>query len=309
MSTLSARLRGLGLLLMWLVCSSAPARAKEGAASLEVDPAAPAELSKEQCVDANGKAQQQRREGKLAAARDWLQACANPACPSLVRDDCTRRMDELERAQPTIAFAVQDATGTDLSDVVVSMDGKILTTLLDGTAMPVDIGQHTFEFRVKGQAPVTRTLIVIEGEKLRRERIALSAPRTAPVQSVVQGDASTSTNDRPAGAGLGMQKLSGVVAGGVGVALLIGGTTFGLIASARWSSAEKQCPTHLECSAKAVHDRDTAADYATVSTVGLIAGGVLVAAGVTLFLTAPKLPRANVAVALAPLGLRMRGSF
>ena len=85
-----------------------------------------ADLTKDQCIDANGKGQELRREGSFAAARLQLRQCATPSCPAMVRDDCTRRLDELESAQPTILFDVKDATGTDLIDVRVSVDGQPL---------------------------------------------------------------------------------------------------------------------------------------------------------------------------------------
>jgi hypothetical protein len=298
-------------LLVLLLCPGRQAHAEDAPGSAaEVTPL-PSELgpSKEKCVDANGAGQELRRDGKLALAREQLRACAAPACPALVRDDCTRRLDELDRAQPTIAFSVQDATGADLSRVTVSVDGKALTTQLDGTALPVDIGQHSFQFEAEGQPLVTRTFIVIEGEKLRHERIVLVDPSAV---SAVDAPGSTTplrADKHPSRAPLGAQKLSGLIAGGVGIGLLIGGTAFGLVASSRWSAAEDSCPTHMQCSAQAIEDRDSAATYATLSTVGLVSGGLLAALGITLFLTAPKAPRTHVGVALSPTGLRVRGAF
>jgi hypothetical protein len=309
-----ARLRWLLLLvpLMLALCPVRSARAEEaggGAADLAAL-GAEAGPGKEQCVDANGLGQELRRTGKLAAAREQLRACAHPACPALVRDDCTLRLDELERAQPTIAFSVQDAAGRDLSQVTVRIDGKTLATRLDGTALPVDIGQHTFQFEAEGHAAVTRAFIVIEGEKLRHERVVLVDPGAELAQPTpASGAARPRAETDPARTPLGAHKLSGVITGAVGVALLISGTAFGVVASSRWSAAEDACPTHMQCSAQAMEDRDGAAKYATLSTVGLVSGGVLAALGVTLFLTAPKAARSHVTLALAPNSLRVRGAF
>jgi hypothetical protein len=90
-----------------------------GAASLaRADPP-----TKVQCVDANAKGQDLRRDGELSGARAQFRACAVSACPALVRDDCNRRLDEVERAQPTIVFDTKDAAGRDLSAVKVLVDG------------------------------------------------------------------------------------------------------------------------------------------------------------------------------------------
>jgi hypothetical protein len=131
------------------------------------------DVTKDQCVDANTKAQSLRRSSKLVAARAQLAVCADPRCPGMVRDDCIQRLDELEKVQPTIVFDAKDGAGNDLSDVRVSMDGKPLVGRLDGTAVAVDPGPHAFTFEVTGQPIVTRGFVLKEGEKLRRERIVI----------------------------------------------------------------------------------------------------------------------------------------
>jgi hypothetical protein len=52
----------------------------------------------------------------------------------MVRDDCTRRLDELDKAQPTIVFEAKDGAGRDLTAVQVTVDGKPLVESL--TARP-----------------------------------------------------------------------------------------------------------------------------------------------------------------------------
>jgi hypothetical protein len=136
-------------------------------------PTTSGDVTKDQCVDANTKAQSLRRSSKLVAARAQLAICADPRCPAMVRDDCTQRIDELEKVQPTIVFDAKDGAGNDLSEVRVSMDGKPFVGRLDGTALAVDPGPHAFTFEVTGQPIVTRGFVLKEGEKLRRERIVI----------------------------------------------------------------------------------------------------------------------------------------
>jgi hypothetical protein len=148
-----------------------------------------AQMSKEQCVDANTRGQHLRTDGKLSEAREQLRQCGDPSCPAIVRDDCARRLDDLDRVQPTIAFEVKDPSGADVSAVKVTMDGKLLTERLDGKPLPVDVGERFFTFEVDGQPPVTltRTLVLTEGEKGRRERIVLgggTASASAPVSPI-----------------------------------------------------------------------------------------------------------------------------
>ncbi len=95
-----------------------------------------ADMTKDQCIDANGKGQVLRRDGKLAAAREQLRSCADPSCPAMVRDDCNKRLDSLEAAQPSMVFDVKDAAGADVINVVVTVDGQKLTDHLDGRYAP-----------------------------------------------------------------------------------------------------------------------------------------------------------------------------
>ncbi len=139
-----------------------------------------ADLTKDQCIDANGKGQELRREGSFAAARVQLRQCATPSCPAMVRDDCTRRLDELESAQPTILFDVKDASGTDIIDVRVSVDGQPLVPRLNGKPVNVDPGAHEFTFEATGKPPVTERLLVSEGEIGRRERVIVGAAPGGP---------------------------------------------------------------------------------------------------------------------------------
>jgi hypothetical protein len=278
-----------------------------------------ADMTKDQCADANRKAQEFRRVGKLSAAREALQACVSASCPSLVRDDCARRLDELDKAQPTLAFEVQDASGDDLSAVRVTVDGKLLTERLDGAALPVDMGEHVFEFEVAGQPPIRRTLILTEGEKARRERIVLGvaaspAAGAVPAPSPPSQEASAppaSGADRAASAGGARrtQRILGLVAGGAGIAATGVGVVFGVNASSQWSTVQRECPSRTGCLPHAVSARNDAAASATVSTVSFIAAGLLFATGVTLFLTAPKDSQPAVGLTITPGGVSLAGTL
>ena len=94
----------------------------------------------------------------------------------MVRDDCARRLDELGQVQPTIVFDAKDASGRDVAAVKVTVDGRPLAEKLDGAALAVDPGEHTFVFTVAGGALVTQTFVIREGQKARYERIVLGGP-------------------------------------------------------------------------------------------------------------------------------------
>lgn len=79
------------------------------------------------------------------------------------------------------------------------------------------------------------------------------------------------------------------MAAGVGVVGLAVGTFTGLHALSQRSEAESKCESYpSRCSADASAANDEAKKFATLSTVSLIAGGVLVVGGIVLVLIAPR---------------------
>jgi len=299
---------------------------------------AAADPTKDQCVDADTKAQSLRRAGHLAAAREQLRACVVQACPGLVRDDCAQRLDELERMEPTIVFQAQDGAGHDLTAVSVRLDGQRWLDRLDGGAVAVDPGAHTFVFESPGQVTVTRQFVIREGEKARRERVLFGAsgavaapPASAPAAEAAPAEAalppppspgqppSTPPSSEPSSSPGQTQRVVAWVTGGAGIAGLVLGTVFGAVAMSDWNSAKSECTTSscpAASYAQAGNNRSSALSAATASTVGFVLGGVLVAGGVALYLTAPAGPTATQrGLRLVPLvgagsgGVQLEGGF
>jgi hypothetical protein len=156
------RAGGGGAVLAALCLASATARA---------DPT----LTKVQCIEANTRGQDLRRDSKLSGAREMFRSCAAVSCPALVRDDCARRLDEVDKVQPTVVFVTKDPSGKDVTGVKVAVDGKPRADWLDGTELQVDPGEHVFTFTAAGQPPLTVTLVLAAGEKSRREQVVVGA--------------------------------------------------------------------------------------------------------------------------------------
>ncbi len=251
-----------------------------------------------------------RAEHKLRLTRTQLAVCSSPSCPAEVRQECMHRIDEVNAASPSIVLAVKDRAGHDLSAVRVSVDGQLATEHIDGSAMPIDPGPHEFTFEAPGAPTLTDTVILHEGEKERRETVTLAiGPAPEPVPSAGAPGTPDGATAKPAASGK-TQRVAGIVVGAVGIAGLVGlGGIFGVLASSKWSTAQRECPSHSGCSAQAMSDRSSAVTGATVSTVGFIAGGVLLAGGLTLFFTAPKGDAPRVGLEARPDGFAVNGEF
>jgi hypothetical protein len=246
-----------------------------------------ADMTKAQCIDADTKGQDLRRDGKLSAAREQLRMCASPSCPAILSDDCTKRLDELDRAQPAILFDVKDGAGRDLSAVRVTMDGTPLAEKLGGAALQVDPGEHLFVFTVRDQAPVAQTFVLKEGEKERRERIVVG-PAVVPAVTPQPSEGPSSSPPAESHGGMGTQRMLGLVAGGVGLAGIAVGTVFGEMTLSEANQQQADCVSATNCLhySQAASAHSTGATDRMISTVGFVAGGSVFAGAAILFFTA-----------------------
>ena len=287
------------------------------AAGAVVGPAAAASPTTTECLAANENAIKLRTDHKLIEARDQSLVCAAASCPARVSEVCQARAMNLTATIPTIVFEATDPSGNAVTEVVVTMDGQPFATRLDGRAVAVDPGDHVFRFAMPGEAKVDRHFVISEADKIRHEKVQLGsqpvAPLVAPVAPAVQPRPST---------GLGTRKIVGLTLGGVGVVGLGLGTAFGVMAMSAWSDVKSACQpgTPSRCpitdQPAASSKQSTAQTDGAVSTVGFIAGGVLVATGAVLFLTGrhhegSTAPTVAVAPALGPgqTGFSLTGAF
>src|SRR5262249_37200287 len=121
--------------------------------------------------------------GKLRDARERFVLCARADCPSVVREDCETSLAQVDAKQPTVVVVARDATGHDLWDVRVYLDGLRLLDRLDGRSVPVDPGAHTFRYVADGYGAVEESVVVREGERQRvlQVQLALAQESARPV--------------------------------------------------------------------------------------------------------------------------------
>jgi hypothetical protein len=236
-----------------------------------------ADATAQQCIAHNEKSIQLRADHKLQEARDELLKCVMPSCPAEIRGDCEKRLATVNAEVPTVVVSAKDPSGADLIDVRVTVDGTRSVDKLDGTPITLDPGAHVFRF----ETPKARTearVLVREGEKDRPIRVTIGEQVTTPAMT---------TRKNPA------FRVAGASIAGLGLAGVILGAVFGGLASSAWSSSESECKSPTDCAnrTKALADHDDAVTFATISTIGFIAGGVALAAGATVFFLAPTVTR------------------
>jgi hypothetical protein len=94
-----------------------------------------------------------------------------------------------------------------------------------------------------------------------------------------------------ASGGLGTQRVAGIAVAGIGVAGLVVGGVFGIRTIDLKNQRSQYCDGNNMCTdpqgVTLDHDARTSA---TISTISMIAGGVVAAGGLVLVLTAPRAP-------------------
>jgi hypothetical protein len=219
------------------------------------------EVSKATCVASYERGQEARRSGALrSAARDFA-ICANDACPALTKTDCVNWVGEVEAATPTIALVVLDSEGRDVTEGRVEIDGELAASTLDGKALPLDPGKRTIRVTSSNGVAVSETVLVREGEKLRRVELRLGGQKTA----------APTTSSGPS--------IATWIVGAAGGAALIGfGVVGGLGLSAK-SEAESTCaPRCSDSVVGSIQDKFLIADV--LMGVGLAALGAALVIGI-----------------------------
>ncbi len=255
-------------------------------------------------------AKAQEALGNLVEARDaLLEAIRFPKSPGEPAAYTTARADAEARAT---------ALGERIPSIVVKLEGLPQGTeprvTVDRVALPpaaallpikVNPGRH--------QVLVSSDATYDAGKEVAiAERQTLTVSITLQRRPVSERPVAPAASPSSSGSAL---RTAGMIAGGVGVAGLAVGTIFGLQASSKQDDAN--CPGNVckdESSASALR---SANDAATISTISFIAGGVLAAGGVTLWLLGSSSASKSASVRVSPLipsatgpaGLAATGTF
>lgn len=202
----------------------------------------------------------------------------------------------------TLPAAVQATPG-----LSVRRDDILLGPPQWGLAVPVDKGQHEIVVTAPNMKPWKKTvevaadgaLVTVELPPLEREKPASAPPaaRELPLPP-----------PPPRAPFWTPQRVSGVIASGVGIVGLGVGTVFGARAlSLKSQSDANGCRENDVCREPGFTQREDARSAGAISTVAFVAGGITLVGGVTLWLTAQRPPHAEVVAGLQ--GIVVRGAW
>jgi hypothetical protein len=241
------------------------------------------------------------------------------------------RAQALEPKLNRVAIVV--APAVPLAGLQVLRDGLPVEREELGLAVPVDPGDHTVVVSAPGHASrtfsahvgpegQTATITVDSLGNSTTSEPAATAPAPAPPSPAgVPPSTAAAPPPSPEPAPVAPEdpgKTRRWIGVGVGVVGLVGigvGSVFGLIAENKLSESNgSHCDTTDHCDSTGLGLRKDAGTAASVSTIAFAAGGVLLGAGVVLFVTAPRASTASaIVVAPAPLasggGAVLRASF
>lgn len=257
------------------------------AESQKLDPAPGTQINLADCLE---------RSGKTATA--WVTYSeAAAAARSLGRADweelATTRAAALEPRLTRLRIVVPP--DAEAEGLVVTRDGTAVGRAEWDTAIPVDPGAHSVGASCDGRVAHRETVEVAPGPAVVVVRIPRLLPRPPPPPPPEARATGTA------------QRVVGIAVGGAGLLSGVAGIVLGVRAAQMNRDGRATCSGTV-CPPDGAAKVQTARDLATASTVTFIGGGVLLAAGIVIYFTAPRAPRtAN--LQLLPQGVSLQGTF
>lgn len=136
-------------------------------------------IDRKACISAADDGQKLRDDGKLKDARDKFITCADKACPAAISKQCADWVGEVDHDTPTIAFRAKDASGKEIFDVQVEIDGQPIGGITP-KATAADPGSHKIRFNRADGTSVEETFLLRPAEKDRIIELTFKGP-AAPV--------------------------------------------------------------------------------------------------------------------------------
>ncbi|MCC6554291.1 MAG: hypothetical protein IT372_15020 [Polyangiaceae bacterium] len=237
------------------------------------------------------------RLGELLRARELLEEAAGEPItkrsPTSFREAQVEARKELEALRPRIPVLQALITGAPQEKVALRLDGGAVEIAEISRGRELDPGEHTLVAEAPGFEPLTRHVVLRESTVERLE-LALRPVAAAPPPP-----------ERPSLA----PPIAAFALGAVGIGV---GAVTGILSANEVSDIKSRCEGN-QCLKADAEQGDRAALLGTVSTVGFVAGGVGVAAGVLLLALrpapAPGASASRAVLSAGPGSFRLGGTF
>ncbi len=136
----------------------------------------PGRDDKRVCVESYYKAKESLQSGRLLDAKEPLGRCARPACGSFLQQECTVLYLQMDSDVPSVVPVVVDAADGAGAAFEVKMDGELLTSKLDGIAIPINPGWHEFSFSTENRVFATQRILIAQGQRNRPISVSQRPP-------------------------------------------------------------------------------------------------------------------------------------
>lgn len=205
--------------------------------------------------------------------------------------------------------------------LVVKRNGEVLEAAQFDVRLPTDPGDYAITAEAPGRLPFRTTLLLKPERDDAKVTVPELATEVAKVEPVPPPPTTATVLPPPSEPALEASSrgkpIAGYVVGGIGLAALGVGATFGVMALGSHSSAEDACPEHTNCSSNAIDDRDRAGTQALLANIGVAAGVVGLGVGGYLLFLAPASKKVGLGARGAtgltlvpnPTGLTLLGRF
>ncbi len=233
-----------------------------------------------------------------------------PTAPDVFKAAVAEAQVELPKIEPRLAHLTIKPAAT-YEGLEVTVDGKKWPSAALDVSRVIDPGKHDVHATASAHADFDKSITLPEGGTDTVEiKLQPGTPSTAASVVPTSSASTNPTTDKP---GMGGLRVTGLVAAGVGAAMLIGGTFTGLSAKSKFNEVESACP-NKRCPAgyDLAGNQSSVKSLERTTNILLIGGGVLAVAGLAIFVFAPS-PGTGVALQASPnvggAHISLSGSF
>lgn len=219
------------------------------------------------------------------------------------RKEAEAELAELLPKIPTLLLQVENPGG---GEFVVRIGESEMPSALLGAKQKLNPGTHHI---VASRGDETLEYDLTLGEREAKELLLrFDAPRAQAVTE--RSNAEPTEGEAPPPVASGGSDTLAWIGIGSGGALLVAGGILTFVALDKQSAMERVCESDGRCPTSAQADLDTFNTLAPLSTVGLVAGGVLAGAGIGLLLFGGESPKEpSVSFFTTPRSVGFRGAF